>query len=66
MSDGGFASVAEIERSLQAFSHQLHHVVVKNYGRSKDFSQFEESSAKKQLDELSGKVLELPELDAAL
>ena len=64
VSDGGFASVVEIESSLKAFSHQVHHVVVKNYGRAKDFTQFEESTAKKQLDELSGKVLDLPELDA--
>ena len=38
--------------------------MVKNHGRSRDFSQFEQSDAKRQLDELSGKVLELPELEA--
>src|SRR5882672_6975158 len=65
VSDGGFASVAEIERALRLFRNQLQHVVVKNFGRSKDFSQLDESDAKKQLDELSGRVLELPELDAS-
>lgn len=65
VSDGGFASVGEIERALGVFGNQLQHVVVKNLGRSKDFSQFDESDAKRQLDELSGHVLELPELDPA-
>ena len=37
--------------------------MVKNFGRSKDFSQFDESNAKSRLDELSGLTIELPELD---
>ena len=65
VTDGGFASVGEIERALDTFRNQLQHVVVKNFGRSKDFSQFDESEAKSRLDELSGLVLELPELDSA-
>src|SRR5258708_39312516 len=32
VSDGGFASVAQIERALGLFGHRLQHVVVKNYG----------------------------------
>jgi hypothetical protein len=65
VSDGGFASVGEIERALKLLRNQVQHVVVKNYGRSKDFSQFDESDAKQRLDELSGRVLEVPELDPA-
>lgn len=65
VTDGGFASVGEIERALGVFGHQLAHVVVKNFGRSKDFSQFDESAAKTRLDELGGRVLELPELDSS-
>jgi hypothetical protein len=65
VSDGGFASVGEIERALKLLRNQVQHVVVKNYGRSKDFSQFDESDAKQKLDELSGRVLEVPELDPA-
>jgi len=65
VTDGGFGSVGEIERALQVFGSQLQHVVVKNFGRSKDFTQFDESDAKARLDELSGSVLELPELDPA-
>jgi hypothetical protein len=64
VSDGGFASVSEIERSLALFGDRLQHVVVKNHGRGRDFGQFEQSDAKRRLDELSGKVIELPELDA--
>jgi hypothetical protein len=65
VSDGGFASVGEIDKALELFGDQLDHKVVKNLGRSKDFSQFEQSDAKRRLDELGGKTLELPELDAA-
>jgi len=61
-----FAAVdGEIERALDLFRNQLQHIVVKNFGRSKDFSQFDESDAKSRLDELSGLTLELPELDSA-
>ncbi len=38
--------------------------MVKNLGRSKNFSQFEESNAKRRLDQLGGKTMELPELDS--
>lgn len=64
VSDGGFASVGEIERALELFGDRLEHKVVKNLGRSKNFSQFEESAAKRRLDQLGGRTLELPELDA--
>jgi hypothetical protein len=64
VSDGGYASVSEIERALKLFGSEVHHFVVKNSGRSKDFSQFEQSEARRQLDELGGKTLDLPELDA--
>jgi hypothetical protein len=65
VSDGGFASVSEIERAIGVFRNQLQHVVVRNFGRSKDFSQFDQSDAKRQLDDLSGHVLDFPELDPA-
>lgn len=64
VSDGGFASVSEIERALDLFGDHFDHKVVKNHGRSKDFSQFDESAAKRRLDELGGRILELPELDS--
>jgi len=64
VSDGGFASVGEIEKALDLFGDQLEHKVVKNFGRSKDFSQFDESNAKRRLEQLGGRTLDLPELDA--
>jgi hypothetical protein len=65
VTDGGFASVSEIERALKLFGAEAQHFVVKNRGRSRDFSQFDQSEAKRELDALSGKILELPELDAS-
>jgi hypothetical protein len=65
VSDGGFASVGEIERALELFGDRFEHKVVKNLGRSKNFTQFDESAAKRRLDQLGGKTLDLPELDAA-
>jgi hypothetical protein len=64
VTDGGFASVSEVERALELLGSQAKHVVVKNHGRGKDFGQFDASGAKQRLDALSGRVLELPELDA--
>jgi hypothetical protein len=65
VSDGGFASVGEVERALDLFGSRFEHKVVKNLGRSKNFTQFEESSAKRRLDLMGGKTIELPELDAS-
>ncbi len=65
VTDGGFASVGEIERALELFGGAFEHKVVKNLGRSKNFSQFDESNAKRLLDQLGGKIIELPELDTA-
>jgi len=65
VSDGGFASVGEIEKALDLFGDQIEHKVVRNHGRSKDFSQFDDSNAKRRLDQLGGKLLDLPELDAS-
>ncbi|HET7544954.1 MAG TPA: hypothetical protein VFK05_34045 [Polyangiaceae bacterium] len=64
VSDGGFASVGEIERALDLFGDRFEHKVVRNFGRSKNFTQFDESKAKRQLDQLGGKTIDLPELDA--
>ncbi len=63
VTDGGFASTSEIQAALTLLGNRTHHVVVKNFGRSKDFSVFDESDAKKKLDELSGKIVEIPELE---
>lgn len=65
VTDGGYASIRQIERALDYYLGRIDHVVVKNFGRSKDFSQFDDSSAKRRLESLSGLVIELPELDAS-
>lgn len=64
VTDGGFASLNEIERALSHLKGDVKHYVVKNHGRSKDFGQWEESKAKALLEELGGKTIELPELEA--
>jgi len=64
VTDGGFASVGEIDRALTLFGERFEHKVVRNFGRSKNFTQFDESEAKQKLAQLGGKVIDLPELDA--
>ena len=66
VTDGGFDSVDELAKTLARFGSDVSHVVVKNYGRSKDFQQLDESDAKKRLDELGGQVLELAALDPSV
>lgn len=63
VTDGGFASLSEVARALQTFGGQFRHFVVKNHGRSKDFSQFDASEASATLSALGGHVIELPELE---
>jgi hypothetical protein len=64
VSDGGFASVGQIEKALDQYGDQAAHVVVKNHARSKDFSQLDASPASRKLSQLSGQVVNLSELDA--
>lgn len=64
VSDGGFASVTQLDKALERYGAQASHVVVKNQARSKDFSQLDATLAGGKLEALSGKVYELPELDA--
>jgi hypothetical protein len=64
VTDGGFASVGQLEKLLERYGDSVSYVVVKNQARSKDFTQLEQSSAMSRLRELGGKVMQLPELDA--
>ncbi|WP_437797794.1 mobilization protein [Sorangium sp. So ce693] len=66
VTDGGFDSVSYIERVLAAPGDALQHVVVKNQGRSKDFSQFDASPAYQRLLEGGGHIVTLPELDSSV
>jgi len=66
VTDGGFDSVADLEQLLADFGDSVRYVVVKNQGRSQDFSQFESSSAYERLLALGGRVVALPELDPSI
>lgn len=65
VSDGGFDSVNELTRVQETFDQSVRYVVVKNQGRSNDFSQLEESSALRTVLERGGRAIEIPVLDAA-
>lgn len=64
VTDGSYASVSEVDELIELFGDKVRHVVVKNFGRGKDFSLFDSSDAKQRLDALRGSVVELPELDS--
>lgn len=65
VTDGGFDSVNELENAFGHFATAMKFVVVKNHGRSIDFSQFDESSVVERLKAAGGLVLDLPLLHAA-
>jgi hypothetical protein len=66
VTDGGFDSVAHLERLLEDFGDSVAYVVVKNEGRSRDFSQLEASRAYERLLAAGGRVVTLPELDPSI
>jgi hypothetical protein len=66
VTDGGFDSVAQLERLLDDFGDSVAYVVVKNEGRSKDFSQLEASRGYQRLVALGGRIVTLPELDPVI
>jgi len=65
VSDGGFDSVSELERVSGTFGSTVDFVVVKNQGRSPDFSQLDESPIMQNLLGRGAHSLLLPALDAA-
>jgi hypothetical protein len=65
VTDGGFDSVSHLEQVL-AVPSPLEYVVVKNQGRSKDFSQFDASPAHQRVLEVGGRIVTLPELDSSV
>src|SRR5882672_41167 len=64
VTDGGFASLSELDRGLQLFGRDARHIVVKNYGRTKNFGAFDASDAKRTLEAIPGRTVDIPELDA--
>jgi hypothetical protein len=65
VSDGGFDSVNELVRVFEELGGAVSFVVVKNLGRSPDFSQLDESAAMKNVLERGAAAMELPALDPA-
>lgn len=68
ITDGGYDSVVLLDRLLDAFGNAgelATTIVVRNFGRSSKFSQFDESEARARLDAGGGRVIDLPELDPA-
>lgn len=65
VTDGGFDSVNELENAFAHFGASMKFVVVRNHGRSVDFSQFDESPVVARLKEVGGLVIDLPLLHAA-
>jgi hypothetical protein len=65
VSDGGFDSVNELERVSDTFSSVIDFVVVKNLGRSPDFSQLDESPIMQRLLARGAAQVALPALDPA-
>ncbi|HEY8947169.1 MAG TPA: hypothetical protein VIM73_23155 [Polyangiaceae bacterium] len=66
VTDGGFDSVSQLERTLEALGDAVRYVLVKNEGRSKDFAQLETSRAYALLQRAGGRVVTLPALDPAV
>jgi hypothetical protein len=66
VTDGGFDSVSLLSQvmDLAKGNPNRHCIVVKNFGRSGNFSQFEDSPERKRLVDSGGRVIELPALDA--
>ncbi len=65
VSDGSFDSVRDLERTLERWADAFQYVAVKNHGRAKDFSLFDESEGRRRVEQMGGCVIELPELDGA-
>jgi hypothetical protein len=63
VSDGSFDSVRDLERTLDRWADAFQYIAVKNHGRAKDFSLFDQSDGRRRVEEMGGRVIELPELD---
>ena len=64
VSDGGYDSVMELERVLDELGSTLDYVVVRNFGRSMEFRQLDESAAWERAQSQGARMLDLPKLDA--
>jgi hypothetical protein len=65
VTDGGYDSVNELNRTIDSFPSDVQFIVVKNQGRSTDFTQFERGVTLERVLAQGGKVIEFPALDSA-
>jgi hypothetical protein len=65
VTDGTVDSVKDLERTLERWGDAFAYIAVRNHGRAKDFAYFDDSDARKRLEERGGRVIDLPELDGA-
>jgi hypothetical protein len=65
VSDGTFDSVRDLERTLNRWTDAFSYIAVKNHGRAKDFGLFDESDGRRRIEQMGGRIIELPELDRA-
>jgi hypothetical protein len=63
VSDGTFDSVRNLERTLDRWADAFSYLAVKNHGRAKDFTLFDESDGRRRVEQMGGCVIDLPELD---
>lgn len=65
VTDGGYDSVELLAALVRRYAKDVGYVVVRNHGRSRDFSQLDESEALAEVLALGGHVIDVPELHAA-
>jgi hypothetical protein len=63
--DDGKDSLTMLDRLLSRYGNTARYVIVKNLGRGRDFSLFDESPTRAKADALGAAVWELPELQMA-
>ncbi len=65
VSGGGFDSVNELSRVVGTFGDSVKYVVVRNFGRSAEFSQLDESNVMESVRAQGGCVVDMPALDGS-
>jgi len=65
VTDGGFDSVELLAELVRQYTKDVRYVVVRNHGRSRDFSQLDESDALAEVIALGGRAVDVPELHSA-
>ena len=63
--DDGTDSVRLLERTLETYGDGPDYILVRNHGRGRDFSLFDESEAKTRAESFGARIMDLPGLHAA-